>query len=152
MSMTSRIVLNSSILVEYFKQNKIELLDFLLKAGSVELCINSTVLSEGAYHWLARKGDKAPRSLQQAEQIPKILRDNNPSDFLSQFTVLPSDNRIVSIYLNLMQRYNLLLNDALIIATAKLHGIPAIASHDPDFLPACQGESIQLVREVADLA
>lgn len=150
--MTSRIVLDSSILVEYFKQNKIELLDFLLKAESVELCINSTVLSEGAYYWLARKGDKAPRSLQQAEQIPKILRDNDPLDFLSQFIVLPSDNRIVAIYLDLMQRYNLLPNDALIIATAKLHSIPAIASHDDDFIPACQGENIQLIREVADLA
>ena len=152
MSMTSRIVLDSSILIEYFKQNKIELLDFLLKSEPVELCINSAVLSEGAYHWLARKGDKAPRSLQKAEQIPKILRDNNPLDFLSQFTILPSDNRIVAIYLDLMQTYNLLPNDALIIATAKMHGIPAIASHDPDFIPACQGENIQLIREVADLA
>lgn len=152
MSMTSRIVLDSSILIEYFKQNKIELLDFLLKAESVELCINSAVLSEGAYHWLARKGDKAPRSLQQAEQIPKILRDNNPLDFLSQFTVLPSNNSVVSIYLDLMQRYNLLPNDALIIATAKLHSIPAVASYDPDFTIACQSEGIQLIREVADLA
>lgn len=150
--MTSRIVLDSSLLVEYFKQSKIELLDFLLKAELVELCINSTVLSEGAYHWLARKGSKAPRSLQQAEQIPKIMRDDNPLDFLSQFTVLPSDNRIIPIYLDLMQRYNLLPNDALIIATAKLHTIPAIASHDPDFESACQGEGIQLIREVSDLA
>lgn len=78
MSMISRIVLDSSLLVEYFKQNKIELLDFLLKAEFVELCINSTVLSEGAYYWLVRKGSKAPRSLQQAKQIPKIMRDDNP--------------------------------------------------------------------------
>ena len=47
MSMTSRIVLDSSVMVRYFKQSKTELLDFLLKAEPVELCINSTVLSEG---------------------------------------------------------------------------------------------------------
>lgn len=51
-----------------------------------------------------------------------------------------------------MQRYNLLPNDALIVATAKLHDILTIASLDPDFESACQGEGIRLIREVSDLA
>ncbi|QJD77768.1 PIN domain-containing protein [Spirosoma rhododendri] len=146
--MTSKIVLDSSILVEYFKQNKTELLDHLIALGTVELMINSIVLSEAAYYWLARRGSKAPRSLQEAQLIPGILQQYNPTDFLSQFTVLPSDDRIVSLYLDLMQQYNLLPNDALIIATAKLHQIPAVASFDADFA----GEGIRLVRDVADLA
>lgn len=60
-------------------------------------------------------------------------------------------DRIVPIYLDLMQRYNLLSNDALIIATAKLHSIGAIASFDADFLPVCEGERIQLIREITDV-
>ena len=151
MCMTSRIMLDSSILVEYIKQNATELLDWLAKNDKYELCINSTVLSECAFHWIALYGDKAPRTLQQSRRIPAILTSQPPVGFLNQFTVLPSDDRIVPIYLNLMQQYNLLPNDALIIATAKLHHIPAVASFDADFEPACAGEQIQLVREVGDL-
>ena len=115
------------------------------------LYINSAVLSEYMYHWLGNNGGKSPRSLQQSREISNVLRSSDQTTFLSQFTVLPSDDRIVPIYLNLMQRYNLLPNDALIIATAKLHGISAIASHDADFIDACRGEGIQHIRKVADL-
>lgn len=150
--MTSKILLDSSILVEYVKQNRTDLLDVLAVPGRFDLFINTTVLSEVTFHWIALYGGKAPRTLQQSRQISPILRDRNPLDFLGQFTVLPSDDRIVPIYLRLMQTYNLLPNDALILASAKLHNIPAVASYDPDFQSACAGESIQLVREVADVA
>lgn len=152
MCMTSRIMLDSSILVEYIKQNRTELLDGLAKNDAYELCINSTVLSECTFHWIALYGDKAPRTVQQARRISDVLTSRPPADFLSQFTVLPSDDRIVPLYLDLMQQYNLLPNDALIVATAKMHQIPAVTSFDADFVAACTGEGIRLVREVADLA
>jgi len=50
-----------------------------------------------------------------------------------------------------MQRYNLLPNDALILASCQLHGIPALASYDPDFETACAGENVRLVRQISDL-
>jgi predicted nucleic acid-binding protein len=81
-----------------------------------------------------------------------MIRSNNQDVFPSLFIVLPADGRIVPIYLDLMQTYNLLSNDSLIIATAKLHGIPALASFDANFLPACKGESIRLIRTITDVA
>lgn len=150
--MISNLVLDSSILIEYAKNNRTELLDHLIAIMPAGLCINSVVLSEYMYHWLGNNGGKSPRSLQQSRQIGNVLQSGDQTGFLSQFTILPSDNRIVPIYFSLMQKYNLLPDDALIIATAKLHGIPAIASHDDDFIPACQGENIQLIRNLADLA
>ena len=152
MFMTSELILDSSILVEYVKERRIELLDRLLVIPNLKLYINSTVLSEYTFHWLATKGGKSPRSLQQSKQVKQLVTDVEPINFLKLFTVLPSDTRIVPIYLNLMRTYNLLSNDALIIATAKLHRIPAVASYDPDFEPACQSEGIQLIREISDLA
>jgi predicted nucleic acid-binding protein len=152
MFMINSLLLDSSILVEYAKNNKTELLDYLLDQTDTELYINSIVLSEYTYHWLANNGKKSPRSLQQSKQIGLLLAEAELGVPLSAYTVLPVDDRIVPIYLDLMQRYNLLPNDALIIATAKLHGIPAIASFDADFMPACQGESIQLIREITDIA
>lgn len=50
-----------------------------------------------------------------------------------------------------MVTYNLLPNDALILATCKLHNIKRLASYDSDFARACIGEGIQLIQTVADL-
>ena len=149
--MISKLVLDSSILVEYSKGNKTELLEYLIAETNIDLFINSTVLSEYTFHWLANKGQKAPRTLQQAQQIRYLIEPASLELSLAQFTVLPSSNDIIPIYLRLMQQYNLLPNDALILATAILHQIPAFASYDPDFIAACQGEGIRLVREISDL-
>ena len=46
-----------------------------------------------------------------------------------------------------MANYNLLPNDAIILATCKLHGITQLASHDSDFIIPCQAEGIELLRE-----
>jgi predicted nucleic acid-binding protein len=51
-----------------------------------------------------------------------------------------------------MQKYNLLPNDALILATFKIHQIQQIASFDStDFENACLGENIKLVQRIEDL-
>lgn len=51
-----------------------------------------------------------------------------------------------------MQKYNLLPNDALILATCKIHQIPQLASFDTtDFEQACIGENIKLIQKVQDL-
>ncbi|GAB3640562.1 PIN domain-containing protein [Spirosoma arcticum] len=106
--MISNLVLDSSILTEYAKNNKTELLDHLVATMPDGLRINSAVLNEYMYHWLGNNGGKSPRSLQQSRQIGIVLQSGDQTSFLSQFTVLPSDNPIVPIYLGLMQVYNLI--------------------------------------------
>jgi len=87
-----------------------------------------------------------------SRQIPVLLQQAAPVPLLSQFIVLPNGNEIIPEYLRLMQQYNLLPNDALILATCRLHGITHLASHDTtDFGPACAGEGIRLVSALADL-
>ena len=49
-----------------------------------------------------------------------------------------------------MQQYNLLPNDALILATCLNSGIKTIASFDADFKEACQNEGILLVSDMAE--
>ena len=46
-----------------------------------------------------------------------------------------------------MAKYNLLTNDAIILATCKIHNITKLASHDSDFVNPCEGEGIELLRE-----
>jgi predicted nucleic acid-binding protein len=46
-----------------------------------------------------------------------------------------------------MSKYNLLPNDAIILATCKIHNITKLASHDSDFILPCKAEGIELLRE-----
>jgi predicted nucleic acid-binding protein len=150
--MSNRIFLDSSILVEYAKKSKMELLEELLRRTDVELCISETVLSEYTYYALIIEGQKAPRTLKERGDIPGILSEKSPKDFLQVFTVLPNINALIPEYLRLMTTYNLLPNDALILATCLLHGIRQVASHDEsDFGPACRGEGLRLVQVPTDL-
>ena len=50
-----------------------------------------------------------------------------------------------------MEQYNLLPNDAIILATCKLNDIPQLASYDADFDAACRDEGIRLIKSISDL-
>lgn len=109
MSMTSSIIslmLDSSVLVEYAKKRRTELLDYLINQSGVSLYINSIVLSEYTFHWLADKGKVSPRSLQQSRRVGELLTPTALIEPLKALTVLPADDRIVPLYLDLMQQYN----------------------------------------------
>jgi predicted nucleic acid-binding protein len=90
--------------------------------------------------------------LKEKKIIPTILQQNNPIILLELFTYLTDSQAIVGTYLDLMQKYNLLPNDALILATCKIHQIQKIVSFDStDFEKACLGENIKLVQRIEDL-
>ena len=58
MSTTSDVFLDSSILVEYERADRTELLNFLCSQREYELYISETVLSEYAFQMLALYGEK----------------------------------------------------------------------------------------------
>lgn len=150
---SNRILLDSSILVEKAKRTQHELFDALLQRDDFEKCICSAVLSEFAFHLLAIEGGKAPRTLKENALIPTLLSTNSPEALLHSFTFLPDSSETISVYLNLMIRYNLLPNDALILSACLLHEIPMLASYDkPDFERACLNEGVNLICDVTDLA
>ena len=152
MFMNNRIFLDSSILVVKAKGTKEELFDFLIENSTIEKCINTIVLSEFTYYFLAIEGSSSPRTLKEKKIIPTILQQNNPIILLELFAYLTDSQAIVGTYLDLMQKYNLLPNDALILATCKTHQIQQIASFDStDFEKACLGENIKLVQRIEDL-
>jgi len=52
----------------------------------------------------------------------------------------------------MMSKYNLLPNDALILADCKLNSIDALATYDiRDFSRACKQEEIKLINSISDL-
>lgn len=149
--MSSNIFLDSSILVEWAKKTQVELFDHLSTATQYTLCINEIVLSEFAYYWLVVEGKKAPVTLKRDGTIPGIISNHSPVDLLTKLTLLESDPAIIVLYLRYTQQYNLLPNDALILAACKLNGITQLASYDADFVAPCAVEAIQLIQTVAEL-
>ncbi len=149
--MNSKIFLDSSVLVEWAKKTQIELFDYLSTDTQYTLCISQVVLSEFTYYWLAIEGKKSPVTLKRDGAVSQIVGSYSPADVLSRLTFLEPGNALIPLYLQFMVEYNLLPNDALILATCKLSGIDQIASYDADFAPACFAEGIRLVQRISDL-
>jgi uncharacterized protein len=144
------ILIDSSILIEYYKNAQTALLDELLRAKEVTLFISQVVLSEYLFHCLAVDGGKSPLSIKQSNDIGKTLAYSNHAAFLKQFVYLRDNNLLVEDAISYMSKFNLLPNDALILSLCSLHRIPAIASYDSDFSPACRELGIALLQTTAD--
>lgn len=111
-----------------------------------------TCTDEFTFHLLAIEGGKAPRTLKENRTIQALLRANPPDILLNLFTFLPDSSQTISVYIDLMAKYNLLPNDALILSACVLNNIPFLASYDlTDFENACVGEGIRLISDVSNL-
>lgn len=65
---------------------------------------------------------------------------------LQYFKFIDSDSSIVQTVPKLMQQYNLLPNDAIIVATCKINSILFLASYDSELLPVCEKEGIVFLK------
>jgi predicted nucleic acid-binding protein len=150
---SQKIFIDSSVLVEFKKQTKIDLLMHLLGNSRIEPVISYTVISEYTYYLLAIEGHKSPRSIKESGAIAETLSRDYPESLLSIFSIIPSSKEVTPVFLDMMSRHNLLPNDALILADCKLNNIDALASYDiKDFATACRFESIKLISSISDLS
>jgi uncharacterized protein len=70
---------------------------------------------------------------------------------LPGFTHLEHNSNIAETGLEYMKRYNLLPNDALILASCKSHNISHIATFDADFINPCSDLGITVLKAVRDI-
>jgi predicted nucleic acid-binding protein len=146
-----KIFIDSSVLVEYIKGNKTDFLEQLI-ASNHELFTNPIVYSEFMFYYLAVIGEKSPLSIKENKQIRAIIEKYNPIDLFLNFQLLPVNIEITVLSYKYMQKYNLLPNDALILATAKLSGIEYLASFDvTDFGIPCKKEKVKLIESILEL-
>ncbi len=95
---------------------------------------------------------KSPMSVCESEQIQEILDMYDPVAFLSSFSYLTISKAAMLKSIDYMKNYNLLPNDAMILASCKLENIAVLASYDSDFRKACLNEDIKLISKVEDLS
>ena len=130
-----KVFIDSSIIIESFKGDLRgrNILSFLLKnLKKFEPKINSVVVSEVVYQLTFRK----------KFDIKEI------SDFITSFDILTIDEKVTLLALELIQKYNLKPNDALILSTCKYHKIKYLLSLDTDFEKPCEKEKIKLINSV----
>lgn len=146
--MINRIFMDSSVLIESLKGNKVDFYKKIISDLNNEVFVNDMVVSEYLYYILGFSAGISPRTLQQRGKIKDTL--SNESKIISTIKnfnfISPNEKILIEVPL-LMSDYNLLPNDAIILATCKLHGIK-LASHDSDFIIPCKSENIELIREI----
>lgn len=146
--MINKIFLDSSIFIEPLKGNKVDFYELLISNLANELFVNDIVVSEYLYYILALSSNVSPKTLQRKKKIKETI-DQNPKiiSAINSFTFLPGNQSFLSGIPQLMAKYNLLPNDAIILATCKLYGTK-LASHDADFMIPCESENIELLRDI----
>lgn len=137
------VFLDTSVLVEHINGNSRLYLNLI--GTNHELCLNGAVLSEFMFYYVGVIGEKSPLTLKEGKQIPEILSKHNATDFLKKLRYLPDQNTFLVEVPRLMQRYNLLPNDGIILATCKHYGISHLATLDSDFKTPCQLEGISII-------
>jgi len=147
MSTINDFFIDSSILIEYNKGNKRKLFTELLGNDVFKCFVNEVVLSEFLYHFLAHNATSSPLALKEAGKISDAFANSDQYKLINMCHFLPNDRQLFSMVPGLMAKYNLLSNDAIILATCKLHNISTLVSHDTDFIAACKGEGITLLTE-----
>lgn len=145
--MTNKIFLDSSVLIEYLKGNKIGFYTSLISDLNNDFFINDIVVSEYLYCILGFSSGVSPRTLQQKRKIKETLeKETKIISTIKDFKFISADETIFVVVPEYMSKYNLLPNDAIILATCKLHGTK-LASHDSDFIIPCQSENIELIND-----
>lgn len=145
--MSKPVIIDSSLLIEYIKGSKSKLLLELMNDAEYECFVNETVVSEFLFYWLGVNGGKSPLSMQRSRGIQTLMKNNQSFQLLESFSFYPTDEQIYFLVPHFMAKYNLLPNDAIILATCKMHGITKLASHDTDFAIPCREERIELLIE-----
>lgn len=146
-----KIFIDTNILVEYLKGKNTDFLESLLVSNHEGLFINQVVWSEILFHYLALLANKSPLSVKMANEIASTFNDRNPFDMLPGVLHLNHSKLIGDEAFELMKKYDLLPNDALILASCKLNDIGFLATYDSDFEFPCRDLGIEILKNSNDI-
>jgi predicted nucleic acid-binding protein len=90
-------------------------------------------------------------TLKESCRIADCFKDRNPTDMLPGVQVLNHNSDISQSAIDIIKRFNLLPNDALILATCKHFEIEYLASFDSDFEVPCNALGIHIFNDKVGL-
>ncbi|WP_456453845.1 type II toxin-antitoxin system VapC family toxin [Thermococcus sp.] len=138
------VLIDSSLLVEYFKGNQKAVGLFeSFEDQEFALYITETVFIEVIYLLLSHYSRVAPRTIKgNVRRLPSEL--DLVFKALESFGFVGSSQGVLSKAKELIKTYALLPNDALILATCIEHGF-ALATLDEDFFEPAKNEGVELI-------
>jgi uncharacterized protein len=145
-----KLFLDSGIFIEYLKGRKIDFYEFLIQQD-YELFINQVVFSEFLYYFIGTVGNKSPLAIKESGRLPDCLKDRNPIDMIPGVQVLNHNSGISQSAIDIIKQFNLLPNDALILATCKYFDIKYLATFDSDFEVPCNSLGIRIFNDKSEL-
>ena len=145
-----KIFVDSGIFVEYVKGRRVDFFEYLI-SKDVELFINQVVLSEFLFHFIGTIGNKSPLTIKESGKIAECFKVHNPIDMLPGVEVLNHTSEISNFTIEFVKQFNLLPNDALILATCKFYNLGYLASFDSDFEVPCRTLGIHIFNNETDL-
>ena len=128
------VFVDSNVIIHHLAgDNKAKAIIENVESGGDTGYINQIVVSEVIFICLKLKTKKSAFELKKAPDIVKRVDLKNVYELLDTFIELPSDKGITRSAEDVIARYGLLPNDALIAATCKHHGIRKLATFNGDF-------------------
>ena len=115
---------DSNVFLHHLADSRVEATTLIkrVELGGITGYINDIVISEVTYGYIRAITGLSPFNLKNKKKIEKIEIDLSPlKELFDLFEVLPS--RFGNVALDIMEKYNLLPNDALIAATCRYYGI-----------------------------
>ncbi|HUH75633.1 MAG TPA: PIN domain-containing protein [Chitinophagales bacterium] len=150
MSIINKIFIDSSVLIEYFKGSKLELLEQLALIPNLKLQINETVISEVIYHIIGFYSNISPVTLKRKGKISELLSSIDLNGFLQNFDIIYS-NIDIDHLIQLMANGNYLPNDALILNCCLENNIQYLATYDSDFNNQFIQSKLQIISSIEDM-
>ena len=128
------VFVDSNVIIHHLAgDNKAKEIIENVESGGDTGYINQIVVSEVIFICLKLKTKKSAFELKKAPDIVKRVDLKNVYELLDIFIELPSDKGITRSAEDVIARYGLLPNDALIAATCKHHGIRKLATFNGDY-------------------
>ena len=145
-------MVDSTILVEHLKGNPeaTEILEAIVEEN-VAGHINETVASEVIFIYLKFTTGKSFRALKKRPELVKSVRKEPVYELLSLFRFLETNEFIFNISKELIEKYGLLPNDALIGATVLFYKLNGIITLDEDFTELGRKENLHIVSSKEEL-
>ncbi len=151
----AKFLVDSNIFIEAFKGNKdVQNIVDLLLSEDVRTFISINSLEEIVFILIKAVSNSSYWDLKKNQDLVKnsLVQTKDYLDFILEFCeILEINKEVFKESLNIIEKYGLLPNDALILATCKYYEIPHLLSLDKDFREACNKESINLIDSVKEL-
>jgi len=126
------VFIDSNVFLEFLKgEEKAKVL--LEKYLGPEGCINDIVFSEVLFVYIKAETGRRSYELKGRPELMESVELDHIFELLGRYRMLDVGEVVASEAGDLIRKYGLLPNDALIAATCKYHGITRIATFDDDF-------------------